>query len=286
MNINKILDKKKLKKDKQGIWTTNLKLTPETKSSQIIWEKIYYFNLRDFKKDRKDFFANKLQDHFSYIKSTFEFNPKTIYLEIGCGPSYIGECLMKYYNCFFIGVDFNYQTLVILKNYLEKLNYKKFILIHADINKLPIKSNTIDFIYGGGVIEHFKNPNIVQKELYRVLKKNGIAFNTVPAFNLFWPMSMKKNIPSYPILKQLFEFIHINLLNKKMLNKYHGYELSFGIRQLKNMHKRIGFKSSIAGAFAFHPSSRRLKNRFLRSAYFYLSKNSLISPIIYIAAKK
>lgn len=284
--LNNIVNTKKAKLDKNGIWITDFKLSKEVSTSHETWEKIYNFNLAKLKTDRAEFNESKLNDHVSYIEKYYKFTSKSIYLEIGCGPSYIAEYLIKTYNCNFIGVDFNYGMLVTLKNYFDSKGYKNFLLIHADINHLPIKNDTIDFIYGGGVIEHFKNPNIVLKELYRVLQKDGVAFNTVPAFNLFWPVSMKKNIPSFPILKQAFEFFHLNLLKSKLLNKYHGYELSFGKSQLKNIHRQLGFKSTFAGAFAFHPSKKKLKNRHLRNIYYRLSKYSLISPIIYISAKK
>lgn len=286
MVLKKILDLKKTKLDKNGIWTTNITSSNEVKSSRKTWERIYDYNASKLKKDREDFKKNKLNDHMGYISKAHKFTPSTVYLEIGCGPAYIGEHLMSKYNCGFVGIDFNYQMLVVLKKYLEGKKYKKFILIHADRNKMPLKSNSIDFIYGGGVIEHFKRTDSILKELYRVLKRGGAVFNTVPAFNFFWPMSMKKNIPSYLVLKQIFEFLHINLLKNRLLDKYHGYELSFGLTQLKKVHEKIGFSSSDAGAFAFHPSSGKLRNRFLRETYFNLSKHSLISPVVYIAAKK
>lgn len=286
MIVNNFLKTDKLKKDKNGIWVTKDNFSKETFSSQKTWEKIYDFNMNKLKKDRKDFEENKLEDHIKYILNSYKFNPKTVYLEIGCGPSYIGEYLLNHYKCTFIGVDFNYQMLVTVKKYFDNLGYKNTIFIHADIKKMPIKNNTIDFTYGGGVIEHFTNTKSILKELHRVTKAGGVTFNTVPAFNFFWPVSMKKNIPSYPLLKQLFGFIHIKILKNKLLEKYHGYELSFGINQLKKLHKKIGYSSIKGGAFAFHPSSAKLRNKFLRESYFNLSKISLFSPIIYIAAKK
>jgi len=286
MKIAEIVNRKKAKQDKNGIWKTELRMSRDLSANHKTWEKIYNFNIAKLEKDRIDFKQNKLKDHISYIKKYFKFTNQTVYLEIGCGPSYIAEYLMNTYDCFFIGIDFNYKMLVTLKKYFDNKGFKKYILIHADINDMPLKTGTIDFIYGGGVIEHFKDPAKIINELHRVLKKGGIAFNTVPAFNLFWPMSMHKNIPSLPILKQIFEFFHIKLLNNKLLSKHHGYELSFWQSQLKKIHKKIGFKTSHTGGFAFHPSDKKLKNKFLRNLYFNFSKFSLTSPIIYIAAKK
>jgi ubiquinone/menaquinone biosynthesis C-methylase UbiE len=281
-----LLSKNKVSFDKNGICIAKSKLTNDTLTSQSTWENIYNFDLKKLLRDRKDFNESKLKDHTSYIVKHYNFTPQTVYLEIGCGPCYIAEYLMANYNCYFIGIDFNYKILLSVKKYFDSKGFKKYILIHGDLKNIPIRKNSIDFIYGGGVIEHFRDTTHILKELFNVLKPGGVAFNTVPAFNFFWPVSIKKNIPSFPIAKQLFELIHIKLLNYRLLNKYHGYELSFGINQLKRMHAKVGFKNSVAGAFAFHPSFKKMPNKHLRNFYYALSKISLISPIIYIASKK
>lgn len=286
MKLENLLDRKRTKLDNNRIWITNLKLSEDVAISQKAWEKIYNFNINKLRKDRKDFNVNKLDDHISYITKFYKFNSNIIYLELGCGPAYIADHLMKKYNCYFIGVDFNYKMLVTLKKYFDSLGYKKYLLIHADINNMPIKDNAIDFIYGGGVIEHFRDTNHIIKELYRILNKGGVSFNTVPAFNFSWPVIMHKNIPSFPILKQVFEFIHLKILKNKLLVKHHGYELSYRENQLKRLHSKVGFSSSFTGAFAFHPSTNRLQNKFLRDLYFKISSYSLFSPMIYIAAQK
>lgn len=286
MNLKDLLNKQESKKDKNGIWITNINLPKETKISQITWEKIYNQNVKQLQEEKNEFNKSKLADHMEYIKKSYKFSKETVYLEIGSGPGYIGEYLMKKYGCYFIGVDFNYGMLLTLKKYLDKKGYKNYLLIHADILNMPLKKNSVDYIYGGGVIEHLKDTKSIMKELYRVLKKSGVSFNTVPAFNLWWLTRCWNNIPNLPIIKPILEFIHVSILNGSILNKYFGYELSYTFNNLKQIHKSIGFKDITAGAFVFHPSEKKLKSRLLRKFYMFLTSNILFSPVYYVYGKK
>jgi ubiquinone/menaquinone biosynthesis C-methylase UbiE len=281
-----ILDKTKVKLDKNGIWIADVSLPEEASVSQSAWEKIYNYDLEKLVRDRKNFNRDKLTDHVDYINNSYKFTSQTNYLEIGCGPAYIGEYLMKAYDCRFIGVDFNYPMLLTLKKYLDKRGYRKYLLIYADINNMPIKNDTIDFIYGGGVIEHAPDTGHIIKELYRVLRKGGVAFNTVPAFSLWWATRFFNNIPSVGGLKKIFEFIHLKLFRSKILGKYYGYELSFTVDSLRKLHKAIGFFDIKIGAFAFHPSVSKLRNVFLRNLYYKIQSSNITTAMYFVSAKK
>lgn len=284
--MNTFLDTDKVKQDKNGIWISKLHLTDEVKTSQKAWQEIYSFKDTIFNEDRDNFNKTKLKDHLSYIEQAYTFSKKTLYLEIGCGPAYIGEYLMEKYNCHFIGVDFNYPFLVILKKYLDKKGYKNVTLIYADINDMPIKKNSIDFIYGGGVIEHSKNTDHILQSLYSVLTPKGVSFNTVPALNCWWLLRCYYSIPSISPLRTMFEYIHEKILKNRILLKHYGYELSFTLEHLKRIHKRSGFKYIKAGSFAFHPTINNPALMFLGNLYFKLSQNKLFSPMYFIYGKK
>jgi len=274
--------------DKNGILSSNYFRDPETLNSKNVWDKIYNFDMNAFKKDRDDFFSSKLDDHINHIRKSYEFNPRSVCLEIGSGPAYIGEYIMKEFDSFYIGIDFNYEMLLTVKKHFENKGFLKYLLIYGDIKDMPFKDNSIDFIYGGGVIEHFSNTDIVLKELHRVLKSNGVSFNTVPCFNFSWILLRSfANIPSAPIfLKKVFEYIHIKLLKNKILDKFYGYELSFTRNSLTKLHARNGFKNIITGSFTFHPSIKKLKNSILRKLYFNVQRSGLTSFFHYVFAKK
>jgi SAM-dependent methyltransferase len=54
-----------------------------------------------------------------------------------------------------------------------------------DGQKIPLEDNIIDCIIATEVFEHCPEPEIVMKEIYRVLKPDGILFFTVP---FLWPL--------------------------------------------------------------------------------------------------
>lgn len=286
MHISDILEKKNLHQDKNGIWVANYHLDKKSEISHTRWESIYSCTMKQLHKLKIDFKKDKLKDHIGYINSSYQFSKNSIYLEIGCGPAFIGEYLIQKYDVFFIGVDFNYSMLYTLKKYFQKKGYKKCIFIHADISNIPLKKNSVNYIYGGGVIEHLDNTKKIVNELHRVLLKRGVSFNTVPAFNLFWLLRFWNNIPNVPFIKDLFEFVHINILNSKILSKYYGYELSYSESELKTIHSEIGFKNIHTGAFVINPSENKMSNPILRKVYMMVTSYKLLSPVYYVYGTK
>lgn len=285
-DLSEIIDPQKAKRDEHGIWVSRLHLTDEAHVSQKAWEGIYDFTVEKLKEDRADFDENKLQDNIRYTRESGNFHADTVYLEIGCGPAHVAEYLMRQHDCYFVGVDFNYPMLRSLDTYLKEKGYTKYILVYADILDMPIRDESIDYIYGGGVIEHMSNTLGILGELRRVLKVGGVSFNTVPAFNLWWLFRCYSNIPSFPWLKRFFEYLHIDLLKNRLLELFYGYELSFTLGQLNRLHKQSGFRDIVQKPFAFHPSSKKIKNHFLRKVYFEISSHPLTSPMYCVYGKK
>jgi ubiquinone/menaquinone biosynthesis C-methylase UbiE len=153
-----------------------------------------------------------------------------------------------------IGVDMSRNALRIARQMLEAKKIKNYLLVQGDINYMPIRNNTVDLIYGGGVIEHFNDTITCLKELCRVLKKSGISFNTVPYLNIgsLTYRQIWGNIPNIPILKQIAEFVHIRLLGARHM--IFGYEMSFTKGTLIKLHKRAGFSKVIVDKFKINSS--------------------------------
>ncbi len=60
-----------------------------------------------------------------------------------------------------------------------------YLDLEHDLNKkLPIQDNEFDTIILSDVLEHIKNPDLLWKEMNRVLKKDGILIMNVPFF--YW----------------------------------------------------------------------------------------------------
>lgn len=289
-DLKKIIKKDRLVFDKNGIYVNkklkNFEYKDDISISKKAWSKIYNFSLEKLKEDRKDFNESKITDAIRYIEKSYTITQDTIYLEIGCGPAHIADYILENYNAYFVGIDFNYEMLLTLKKYFDEKGYTKYILIYDDINNMPLKDNSVNFIYGGGVIEHFKDTNHILKESYRVLDIGGVSFNTIPAFNLWWIFRFFNNIPDIIILRQVLEFIHIKFLKGKILEKYYGYELSYTPNRLKNLHKKNQFKDIVVSSFAFYPSEKKMKNKFLRGIYYFLQNNIVTSAVYLVYGKK
>ncbi len=102
-------------------------------------------------------------------------------LEAGCGYGrYCFYLEKKGVRCF--GIEIEKNALEVGKRYAKK-NQLKSKLILGDVKKLPFEDNIFDGYMSLGVIEHFYSLNDIQKafdEAYRVLKKGGYAFFSVP----------------------------------------------------------------------------------------------------------
>jgi len=224
-------------------------------------------------------------DTINQITKYWKPKRKQIYLEIGSGPCYLGAELAKN-GVFVIGVDYSYEALVQATKLFKLKELSNCLFILGDINSLPIQESSIDFIYGGGVIEHFRNMDKVTSEMYRVLKKNAIAYNTVPFLNLgaLTYRQLWGNIPFIPGVRQLFEFIHITLLKGKHMR--FGYELAFLPSTLKKLHQKAGFRKIIVSKFDAKIMFEYIKRPVFRNLALKVVRSDFFWPVLYIAARK
>ena len=227
--------------------SNTISLLPESilsgKLSLERWERLYQkqFENGSYREAAKNYQRDYLEDTIAQLNEAKTIIPSTIFLEIGCGQMFLGQEIAKKAKLV-IGIDFSPTALKIADKVFQKQEIKNYLLILGDIQQMPIKEKSVDLIYGGGVIEHFKNTQKCVNELYRVLKTGGASFNTVPYLNIgaLTYRQIWGNIPNFPVLKQLAEFIHIKLLKSRYM--IFGYEFSFLGFTLKKIHKKAGFK--------------------------------------------
>lgn len=266
---------------------TNISLSSDTELSQNKWNEIYSDLLKNkkFLADFENYKKNNFENDYKQLCQTKIFNKKTSFLEIGCGTFFLGTTISK--KCqVVIGVDFSSSSLKIAKKLLDKYKIKNFLLIQANLLNLPIKKNVIDYIIGSGVIEHFKNTQICVTELYRILKNKGTCLNSVPLLNMgsLTYRQLWGNIPDFPVLKQIAEFIHIKILKGRHM--MFGYELSFTANKLRSIHKKAGFKKieikklDVELVFLLVP-------KFIRKPLIWLANSSpLFWPMVKVIATK
>ena len=100
-------------------------------------------------------------------------------LEIGSGT---GELVLylakKYPNCRMQGLDFSTESVIRSKEIANRFNIL-VSFVQGDIQKMPFADESFDIVFGDQVLGHIENPKVALREIYRVIKKEGvIAFST------------------------------------------------------------------------------------------------------------
>lgn len=258
-------------------------------NNQQKWEKFYSkkFNQENLLNEYNLFKKYVLQDTLDQILSIWKPKKEDVYLEIGCGPCFLGLEIAKITHAKVIGIDFSPTALKTAKYFFKREKIKNARFILGNITNIPLPDNSVNFVFGGGVIEHFENVQEIIDEIYRVLKKGGTTYNTVPLLNLgsLTYRQLWGNIPHIPIIRKIFEFVHIKMLRAKHLR--FGYELSFLPSSLVKMHKKAGFRKMEVGKFKVSLIFEYLCFSFIRKIASYISNSSMLFwPVIYISARK
>lgn len=259
----------------------------EMKLSQTKWNEKYKQESKKNISKELDLLDKKFfKSTWDQIVQQHNFKKSDIFLEIGCGTFYLGRALARK-GVTVIGIDMSMEALKLAQSVFKKEKIKNYLLVCGNILNMPFKENVFGFIYGAGVIEHFKNSLDSIKELHRVLKKGGVVYNTVPYLNLgsLTYRQVWGNIPRLPILEDLYAFFHMKILGASHMR--FGYELSFTQSYLKKIHKKLGFSEVNTGQFNCTLDFDYLKNQHLKKLAIYLAVHSpLFWPMIYVAAKK
>jgi len=175
-------------------------------TSPINWDKIYD------NKIHRDIKSSSFRKYLLYIHYT-SMQPRLIdfilkvcprkhsILEAGCGAGRVVFKLSHHAtSSFIIGIDFSSTACIHAKEQSKKYSYTfntDFVI--GDIRSLPFKASSFDFVLSLGVIEHFKNPNLLLAEMKRVLKNQGKLFLETPNRKMFKlsPFRIKERIKLY-----------------------------------------------------------------------------------------
>ena len=148
---------------------------------------------------------------FNFVKKKMK-NYKN-HLDFGCSAGTFIGCLNPKKKS--IGVDISIDQI----NYAKKEYKRKKHNFFLSKLPLPFDDESFDVVTFLEVIEHcddIQNNKII-KEIYRLLKPNGILIITTPNYSSFWPQLEKiiSFIGSIDYTRQ-----HINAFNKKKLNNF------------------------------------------------------------------
>lgn len=262
-----------------GMFTYDLEISLDN------WNKLYRETSDDeFRKIESEFESTYNTDNLRNLQKYWKFDEGNDYLEIGCGLCFFGlELAKRGFNV--VGIDLCFEAVRKAKENFEK-NKKKGFFVCGDILHMPFKENAFDYIYGGGVIEHFKDTTAVAKELFKITKEGGQVYDTVPYLCLssLTYTQLRGSIPDFPILRNLFEFIHIKLLRKKFMK--FGYQFAFSQHRIKKIFAQAGFCQNSTGLFETYLPLEPIKNDRLKKLIRKLARFKLFWPVIYLNSIK
>jgi SAM-dependent methyltransferase len=113
------------------------------------------------------------------ILSSIHVPTNSLTLDIGCGAgSNLKVLSSSGINA--IGLDRSIYALSLISKKLE------VSLLNGDLNKLPVRSNTIGLIIAMDILEHLDDDANGISEFYRALSNGGMLIVTVPAFKFLW----------------------------------------------------------------------------------------------------
>jgi ubiquinone/menaquinone biosynthesis C-methylase UbiE len=161
-------------------------------------------------------------------------SPDSSVIEAGCGMGqwviYLADKGYK-----IKGIDYSDETIAKLKKDFPQYDFE-----YGNILNFNIGDNTIDSVLSWGVVEHFEEgPLNALKETYRIMKKDGILFITVPCKNylniILSPLNILKDfliknniirkiLSRKPFKKQFFQYeFHKNVFKKYLMES--GFEI-------------------------------------------------------------
>ncbi|MEK7100440.1 MAG: class I SAM-dependent methyltransferase [Patescibacteria group bacterium] len=132
-----------------------------------------------------------------------------------------------------VGIDID---ILAIKHANKNFNAKNLIFRKGDALNLKFKSNSFDIIICTHVYEHVEDPDRLFKEIYRVLKPDGICY--LAAVNALWPIEPHYYLPFLSYLPKPIANIYIGLFT----NKKYYYETLFTYWGLMSMVTKLNFK--------------------------------------------
>ena len=98
------------------------------------------------------------------------------FLDLGCGILGLPFLVKReHHEAEVWGLDFSSETIKRLKVKCPEINY-----ICADCINTPFKDDYFDYIVAGELMEHLEKPEEFVKEVFRILKTEGIFVSSVP----------------------------------------------------------------------------------------------------------
>jgi SAM-dependent methyltransferase len=151
--------------------------------------------------------------------------------------------------------------------------------VHGDVRQIPFPDESFDFVYAGGVVEHFLETEQSIREMVRVLRNGGRLLITVPALTLAYPyLFLRGNVPAVRGVENVIAAIHFRLLRGRLAR--FGYERSFRRSRVRDLVVAAGLRDVEVGRFDTYLPLLQLP-RPLRSAARRLARTDAFAPMYY-----
>ena len=211
--------------------------------------KIFLYNLY-FNQERKNYLLKILFSPIKFmIRGTKIVKGEKI-LDVGCGS---GQFL---YEMKRLGVD---SCGTEPGEFDEKGAKEEGLYIKkTTLEKAGLKENAFDIVTLNQVLEHVNNPNKTLKEIYRILRKNGLFIVGVPNYRSLAKKIFGKNWYQFDVPRHLFNFsdkLLIRLLKKNnfkiILNRHNSRPSQFVVSLEYLLNRRFSrfTKSILTGVF-------------------------------------
>lgn len=143
-------------------------------------------------------------------------------LDLGCG---IGLSLHILAQIFpnVVGCDIDEKALQACQKILKEVGAAGVELKKYNGHKLPFPNGTFDAVLSIEVVEHVKNPDLMLREIQRVLKRDGVLIITTP--NKYWPLETHYKLPFLSYLPQKLADYYVKISGRG--EKYDVHELSY-----------------------------------------------------------
>ena len=217
----------------------------------------------------------QLRDALALIRRSWPVPRNGTFLEAGCGTAANALHLARE-GASVVCVDLSPTAVAKAKAAFEQRGIDGTFLV-ADVRDLPFTSGSFEFIYAGGVVEHFSDTTVALSEMRRTLAPGGRLLVTVPALTLSFPyLALRGNVPAVRVLEDLFAFIQLRLLKGRHAD--FGYERSFTRRRLERLMRDAGFDEVETGCFDTYLPLFRVPAR-LRQAARRLARRRAFCPM-------
>lgn len=176
----------------------------------ILWSKFHLILLRigvimDEKVNSSYFerswnILDKIIAKFRYVQVDKHIIKGSNIVDVGCGQE--GAFLIRHKANIDHGWGFDFE--------IEDHEYDNITFINnRELDKFPLKDNSIDTVFMNALLEHLENPEILLMEVFRILKKNGKLVMTTPT----------------PLSKPLLEFMayKLHIINEVEIREHKHY---------------------------------------------------------------